>query len=144
MEKILNVKGRLGDAQILDILSLCQYKPTVEKMRRLAGEYGGDPNVSAYALYDGQEPVGVIVLRRITSCSCEILGIATTPDHRAKGIGRKMVRHAVAQSGYAELLAETDDDAVDFYRKCGFVITSLGEKYPGIVRYSCTLKGEEG
>ena len=33
--------------------------------------------------------------------------------------------------------AETDDDAKDFYRKCGFTICSLGEKSLGIIRYVC-------
>lgn len=33
--------------------------------------------------------------------------------------------------------AETDRDAVGFYRKYGFQITSLGEKYPGVERFKC-------
>ena len=33
--------------------------------------------------------------------------------------------------------AETDKDAVDFYRKLGFSVTSLGEKYPGVERFHC-------
>nr|WP_201024033.1 hypothetical protein [Paenibacillus sp. 32O-W] len=32
--------------------------------------------------------------------------------------------------------AETDKDAVDFYRKIGFHVTTLGEKYPGIEHIS--------
>ncbi|MDN4071264.1 hypothetical protein NYE70_06050 [Paenibacillus sp. FSL R5-0407] len=35
--------------------------------------------------------------------------------------------------------AETDMDAVDFYRKIGFQIIRLGEKYPGIERFKCIL-----
>lgn len=29
------------------------------------------------------------------------------------------------------------DVAVNFYRKVGFKVKSLGEKYPGIIRYEC-------
>ncbi|PSC77189.1 N-acetyltransferase, partial [Mammaliicoccus sciuri] len=36
-----------------------------------------------------------------------------------------------------KLVAETDNDAVGFYIKLGFKIISLGEKYPGIIRYKC-------
>ena len=40
-----------------------------------------------------------------------------------------------------EVIAETDDDAVEFYDKFGFNILSLGDKYRvGIMRYQCTLK----
>ncbi|MGG4554653.1 hypothetical protein ABEX11_20625 [Paenibacillus humicus] len=35
--------------------------------------------------------------------------------------------------------AETDKDAVDFYRRLGFNITSLGQKYPGVERFQCSL-----
>lgn len=38
--------------------------------------------------------------------------------------------------------AETDKNAVNFYRKIGFNITSLGEKYPGVERFKCTLNKE--
>ena len=31
-------------------------------------------------------------------------------------------------------------DAVEFYRKLGFSIESLGEKYPGVERFRCTLQ----
>ncbi|NYE04281.1 ribosomal protein S18 acetylase RimI-like enzyme [Bacillus niacini] len=38
---------------------------------------------------------------------------------------------------YPSVHAETDSDAVEFYRKYGFKITSLGEKYPGVERLLC-------
>lgn len=38
------------------------------------------------------------------------------------------------------IIAETDDDAVGFYRKVGFSVLPLGDKYnTGINRYLCTL-----
>lgn len=30
------------------------------------------------------------------------------------------------------IVAETDIDSVGFYRQLGFVVTTLGEKYPGV------------
>lgn len=44
--------------------------------------------------------------------------------------------HFIA-SKYPSIVAETDDEAVDFYRRYGFFITSLGEKYPGVERFLC-------
>jgi ribosomal protein S18 acetylase RimI-like enzyme len=35
--------------------------------------------------------------------------------------------------------AETDEEAVEFYRNIGFSIQSLGEKYPGVDRFKCTF-----
>jgi hypothetical protein len=34
-------------------------------------------------------------------------------------------------------LAETDADAVGFYRRCGLAVTSLGERFAGIERFRC-------
>lgn len=38
------------------------------------------------------------------------------------------------------IFAETDNDAVGFYRSYGFEVTSLGEKYPGVERFLCKYK----
>ncbi|WP_337993591.1 GNAT family N-acetyltransferase [Lysinibacillus sp. CNPSo 3705] len=61
--------------------------------------------------------------------------IAVLADQRGKGIGSKMI-HFIA-SKYPSIVAETDYEAVDFYRCYGFFITSLGEKYPGVERFLC-------
>jgi ribosomal protein S18 acetylase RimI-like enzyme len=55
------------------------------------------------------------------------------------GIGRQMIDEAAVFLGLSVLEAETDADAVNFYRACGFVIRSLGEKYPGTERFLCRL-----
>jgi hypothetical protein len=36
--------------------------------------------------------------------------------------------------------AETDADAVDFYRAIGFAVENLGERYPGVERRRCRLE----
>lgn len=48
-----------------------------------------------------------------------------------------MIEQVVQDEGLCELEAETDLEAVDFYRKCGFTVATLGEKYPGVQRFSC-------
>ena len=39
-----------------------------------------------------------------------------------------------------KLIAETDQEAVEFYRNTGFVVYSLGELYPGVERFRCVLE----
>ena len=41
------------------------------------------------------------------------------------------------ENEYTSIVAETDHEAVDFYRRYVFFITSLGEKYPGVERFLC-------
>jgi ribosomal protein S18 acetylase RimI-like enzyme len=58
-------------------------------------------------------------------------------------VGRQLVRGVGARFPGATLEAETDGDAVGFYRRIGFGIESLGEKYPGRARFRCVLHGAD-
>jgi hypothetical protein len=53
---------------------------------------------------------------------------------------RAMIAAACEQFNLKELAAETDQDAVAFYRRCGFQIDTLGEKYLGVERFRCTWR----
>lgn len=84
--------------------------------------------------------VGCIGIEYIESNTYEIKHIAVSPQSRESGIGEKMIQFVFTQHSIYRLQAETDKDAVGFYRKCGFTITSLGEKYPGVERFLCILE----
>lgn len=137
--EIRDVGGNLRDSRVLSILSYSQYRPSKEKMNRIAGQYE-EEGAAAFACTDGADVIGVIVLRPVENALFAILSIAVDPAQRGGGIGSKLIDAAFARLSCDELFAETDDDAVGFYRSYGFDIESLGEKYPGTVRYRCTLK----
>lgn len=137
---IINIKNNLNDERVLAIVSLSQYMPTTENLKSLAHKYESDSTISAFACVDDGIVCGIIILKRIVYNEFEIIGIATDHNHRKKGVASKLISYATNILNCSIITAETDDDAVDFYRKYGFKIKSLGEKYPGIVRYLCTLK----
>ena len=138
-----SIKGNLHDERILYMLSLSAYMPTEEMMNRRADEYERDANISVFGCFERKTVSGVIAGKWIDESVGEIIGIAVDPACRGKGIGAGLIAHAATQLKCRQLRAETDDDAVAFYRKCGFAIESLGEKYPGVVRYLCVLKIHE-
>ncbi|MFT3899070.1 MAG: GNAT family N-acetyltransferase [Gordonia sp. (in: high G+C Gram-positive bacteria)] len=68
--------------------------------------------------------------------------IATAEDLRGGGVGRTLVEAIRQRHPGAAVLAETDDDAVDFYRAIGFLVRD-GEpdpRWPGRRRYECLLQ----
>ncbi|MFT4200906.1 GNAT family N-acetyltransferase [Gordonia sp. (in: high G+C Gram-positive bacteria)] len=67
--------------------------------------------------------------------------IATAEDLRGSGLGRTLVRAVQERHPGASVLAETDDDAVDFYRALGFVVRDgdPDPRWPGRRRYECLL-----
>ena len=89
---------------------------------------------------DSGSPVGLIRTRRLGPRSAEITHIAVTPERRRTGLGQAMVQELVAMGRLEKVVAETDRDAVGFYIRCGFMVESLGEKYPGVERFRCVLE----
>jgi len=86
------------------------------------------------------EVAGCIGIEFLSPKHCEIKHIAVSPNDRGIGIGTKMISFIWEKHSLSFMFAETDKDAVNFYKNYGFKITSLGEKYPGVERFQCILK----
>ncbi|MDR3086073.1 MAG: GNAT family N-acetyltransferase [Christensenellaceae bacterium] len=137
---IVDAKGTLHDRRVLDLLSHSHYMPTEERLNSLADQYESDPNIYAFSCCVNGSVIGIIVIKHHAGTTFEIVSMAVNPAFRGQGIGSKLISYAVNELKCGELKAETDADAVGFYRSCGFDILSLGEKYPGVIRYLCTRK----
>ena len=68
-----------------------------------------------------------------------ITHIAVVPDARGMGVGRYLLGTEAQRTGATTIAAETNDDAVGFYRRCGFVFNLLPERWVGVRRYRCVL-----
>lgn len=86
------------------------------------------------------ETLGLAGYRVIGDTTVVLLHVATAPHARRMGVGRRLLAE-VRRAAPPELpvIAETDRDAVGFYRATGFTVASLGEKYPGVERYRVEL-----
>ena len=127
-----------------DIYKDCMYLPSEEKFRRKMTGYLADGAVKVFACLDEGQWQGMAVLQLLDNIGdkAELLGIATAPHARGKGIGTFMVSQLMARCQLQELAAETDDDAVGFYRKAGFAVEPFAETYDGetVTRYRCVWK----
>ena len=83
------------------------------------------------------DPTAVIAYKKEAD-TLEILDIAVDPDYRGQGLGSIMIKGMITRNCPAKVVAETDDDAVGFYRKLGFSASPFDSKW-GIVRYSLEL-----
>jgi len=109
------------------------------RLRELAEEFVAQPDKALYVELDHGCLVGIVAIERCSSETVTIRQIGVHPCHRKQGIGRALVHYLARAYPKARIKAETDRDAVGFYRTLGFHIESLGEKYPGIERFLCTL-----
>jgi ribosomal protein S18 acetylase RimI-like enzyme len=106
-----------------------------QRLPHIVQRYQNDPAaVLLTAVVDGNI-VGVVGYL-VSAAEVILLHIATAPPLRRAGIGTRLlaaVRHAIPAG--LPIVAETDKDAVGFYTANNFVVTSLGEKYPGVERF---------
>lgn len=72
----------------------------------------------------------------------EIIGISIHPFFRRRKFGRSLILHAAKTLNLSILTTETDEDAIAFYRSCGFECMRFERTFPdGIcIRYNCILK----
>jgi ribosomal protein S18 acetylase RimI-like enzyme len=70
-----------------------------------------------------------------------ILHLAVHPDYRKRGLGKTLISQVMEKFALKSVALETDQDAVGFYRSCGFTAVETKSKWPGVQRYRCT-KGQ--
>ena len=61
------------------------------------------------------------------------------PDWRSRGLARGLIDALAERMGAEQVVAETDDDAVGFYRRCGFSVEDAPPKF-GRPPYWCVRK----
>lgn len=134
---LADVKPNLFDPEVLALLKPSVYKPTPKRLKDRAEKYTEDKNVFAYACKSSEKYIGIVVFRAENS-TAEILDIAVKPEYRKHGIGRKLIDFILNQFPVDIIIAETDNDAVGFYKKCGFTVAPA-ESIDDTERYSCKL-----
>jgi predicted GNAT family N-acyltransferase len=77
--------------------------------------------------------------RTVDSGAIGLCYVSGSPDERGSGYGRGIILETLEKEKPKVVFAETDEEAVEFYRNIGFSIQSLGEKYPGVERFKCTF-----
>ncbi|WP_436864457.1 GNAT family N-acetyltransferase [Bacillus fungorum] len=87
--------------------------------------------------YEEKACIGIEIIGENKARICHI---AVVPQYRHKGIALQMIKEVLRIHQLTYLEAETDDEAVEFYKEIGFQVKSLGEKYLGIERFHCYLE----
>lgn len=128
---------------MLGLLRLAVWQGSLERARHELAAVYGPGGAYLWLLAPGGRLQGLIGLAPRGAGSGEITHIAVQPELRGQGIGRDLVRLGMAVTALRVLQAETDRDAVGFYRALGFSVQSLGERHPGVERFLCRLDGSQ-
>ncbi len=141
MNEIIDIRSRLDSAEVRELINAFGYPSGIcdTMTEQILLEYKENPDQPFLGMEVEDRLTALIGLRRLGSTDAVIRHIVVHPDSRGHGLGRDMIRNVCRMLSLTGLTAETDREAVGFYRKIGFRIRSLGEKYPGVERFDCRL-----
>ena len=135
ISSICDIKEIITEPDILKLLTPSVFNPTEERLLNRAKKYGEDENTDIYAYKDNGEHKGIVVFKTQNS-SAAILDIAVKPDYQCQGIGSKLIDFIFNSFNVNNITAETDDDAIGFYKKYGFIVADTKVKFD-TKRYTC-------
>jgi len=135
----ISLKQRIDEPEIQEILGYSVF-PDQDHLERTVQCYKSEDNLELYGIESEDEIAGVIGFRQMDGGNINIEHIAVKPERRGEDYGRGLILELIAAFKPESITAETDEEAVEFYRAIGFGIESLGEIYPGVERYRCTYQ----
>ena len=130
-----DIKEQLDNPDVLQIMAYSEYESSIERAKQKASEFRRYESWQLYGWVENDEIIGVCGFE-VHKGFVEILNIAVAENVRHHGIGGKMVTTLWEKYEMA-IEAETDDDAVEFYRKYGFEASAI-QKY-NVRRWTCVL-----
>ena len=131
---IIDIKLSICENRIYELLAPSVYNPTEERLLNRAKKYQEDEETNVYVYKEDNEYKGIVVFE-IFDSTATILDIAVNPEHQGKGIGSKLIDFIFNSFNVDSIIAETDDDAIGFYKKYGFTVADTKVKFD-VKRYS--------
>ncbi len=137
-----SVKNQVRDPQIAALLELSIF-PDPEHLERALSFYEEQPDAELLAYEEEGDRIGIVGFKPSGESEITITHIAVEPGSRGGGYGRGMLLELMVREKPQRVIAETDEEAVDFYRSVGFAVVSLGISPSGLERFRCVYEVEE-
>ncbi|MGC5771376.1 GNAT family N-acetyltransferase [Paenibacillus pabuli] len=139
---LIQLKSRIQEPEVQELLSYSVF-PDPDQLNRALQQYVDKDELHLEGYEDEGQLIGLIGYESTGTSEITIRHIAVLPENRFKNYGRGMISQVLAKYNPDRLIAETDVEAVEFYRNTGFVVYSLGELVPGVERFRCVLEKDE-
>ena len=134
VSSICDIKEIITEPDILKLLAPSVYNPTEVRLLNRAKKYQEDKETNVYVYKEDNEYKGIVVFELVNN-SATILDIAVNPEHQKSGVGSKLIDFIFNSFNVDSIIAETDDDAIGFYKKYGFTVADTKVKFD-VKRYS--------
>lgn len=138
---LIDVIDKLDDEKIVELISYSIF-PDDGELEETLHEYSANHHLELYAFEDDGLIIGIVGFE-LNYGILEIKHLAVHPLYRGVGFGRGIILELIELKNPNAIVAETDEEAVEFYRNVGFSIHSLDNIYPGIERFKCVYLIDE-
>ena len=138
VSSICVIKEIITEPDILKLLAPSVFNPTEERLLNRAKKYQEDEETNVYVYKEDNEYKGIVVFE-IFDSTVTIIDIAVNPEHQGKGIGSKLIDFIFNSFNTQNITAETDNDAIGFYKKYGFIVADTKVEFD-TKRYVCVCK----
>jgi ribosomal protein S18 acetylase RimI-like enzyme len=131
---LVDLSGRQDEPAIRRVLE--QSHGSTEALEEACGHYRS----GEWAFIGLQERGAILACagaEKLRDGTIGIRSIAVAAASRNRGLGRTLIDALAERACAKRVVAETDDDAVGFYRRCGFAVENAPPKF-GRARYWCT------
>jgi len=135
-------RTRHNTEEVKDLLTMAIGYPTPERLRKLLDLVYEIEGHHLFITKDKDKITGIIGIDVSALPHGWILHLAVHPEYRKKGIGKSLINQAIEKFKLKSVALETDQDAVGFYRACGFTAVEIKSKWPGVHRFRCA-KGQQ-
>lgn len=125
VRRVLEVASRGDDGDLAGMID------RIEDARTSLFGLVVEPSREAHGVSPGT-PIACIALTSGGQREAEITAIGVLPEWRHQGIARSLIFAACDHLGLQAVAAQTDADAVDFYRAVGFEMQRPGDRSPGV------------
>lgn len=123
-------------ADLAEIIAPSIGNPTKEKVQNILENYQAEDHYLMGAIIN-DKLVGIIGIK-LNKNTATIKHISVLEEFRKQGIARKLVQHLMDHFSLTIIKADTDKDAVEFYRSLGFKCEEFSTEYG--IRYKCYLE----
>ncbi|WP_425147083.1 GNAT family N-acetyltransferase [Deinococcus sp.] len=124
--------------EIRALLTLAM-SPHRERVRAALDAYASDAGLQVWSWEVAGQRMCAAGMR-VQGAQAELLHLGTRLDARHSGYGRALLLALMTDLHLERLEAETDDEAIGFYRRAGFEVEETATRF-GTPRYRCLLRG---
>jgi ribosomal protein S18 acetylase RimI-like enzyme len=143
LTEIISLRNKTGlENEVFVVLGDAIFEATIEKVKMIIHEFCTNNKKEILGYFMNGRLIGIIGIE--INEEIEIKYIGVEKNNRKNGIGTKLINF-LRKLNNQNIFAETDDDAIYFYKKYGFTCEALIKNYNGqeVKRYRCSIKSEE-